>query len=277
MARHLTAVNTAPDSENRMHGDEARAYGFSGGLVPGVDVLAYAVDVALDRWGTEWFRRGRLSGRLKKPVYDGEAIDVPSTTEGDCEIASVVGPGEQVVVGVGGQEGECRAEVELSMVDDARRAELLSATHLDAYPVAAMPAPDERPAAAAELLEPGTVLATQRAGFHADKATSYLREISEEHPAFRDERIAHPGWLLRFSNWALSSTVVLGPWIHVSSDLTLFEPVRDGDVLDVRARVTDRDERRGHQFVDLAVAYFVNGTPVAHCDHSAIWQPRRNG
>ena len=35
MTRTLMAINTAPDSENRMHGDEARRYGFSSGLVPG--------------------------------------------------------------------------------------------------------------------------------------------------------------------------------------------------------------------------------------------------
>ena len=45
--RELVAVNTAPDSENRMHGDEAARYGFSSGLVPGVDVLGY---LALPGW-----------------------------------------------------------------------------------------------------------------------------------------------------------------------------------------------------------------------------------
>ena len=37
----LQAHNTAVASENRMHDDAvAREYGFSGGLVPGVDVYA---------------------------------------------------------------------------------------------------------------------------------------------------------------------------------------------------------------------------------------------
>ena len=39
-----TALNTAPDSENRIHGDElAKEYGFQGGLVPGVTISAYLV------------------------------------------------------------------------------------------------------------------------------------------------------------------------------------------------------------------------------------------
>jgi len=39
-----TALNTAPDSENRIHGDEiAKEHGFEGGLVPGVTISAYLV------------------------------------------------------------------------------------------------------------------------------------------------------------------------------------------------------------------------------------------
>ena len=39
-----TALNTAPDSENRIHSDElAKEYGFEGGLVPGVTISAYLV------------------------------------------------------------------------------------------------------------------------------------------------------------------------------------------------------------------------------------------
>ena len=46
-----------------------------------------------------------------------------------------------------------------------------------AYPVVAAPDPDDRPPAAAELVEPGTALATQWATFDADRASSYLDEI----------------------------------------------------------------------------------------------------
>ena len=36
------ALNTAPDSDNKIHGDElAKQYGFEGGLVPGVTVVRY--------------------------------------------------------------------------------------------------------------------------------------------------------------------------------------------------------------------------------------------
>ena len=280
MGRQLVAVNTAPDSENRMHGDEARRYGFSSGLVPGVDVLGYLAHEGVAEWGAPWLAGGRLQGRLDSPVYDGERIEVVTAGHGERDDdrfdARVVGP-----------DGGVRARATLSTIpadaavaattsDPAapNRAELIALATPDGFPVAAWPDQAERPAATRELLESGTVLGTQRAGFHAARALSYLDEISEVHPAFRDAGLAHPGWLLRFANWALSGTVRLGPWIHVSSDASFLAPVRDGDQLEVRAIVTDRFERKGHELVDLRALYLVAGAPVALVDHRAIWRPR---
>jgi hypothetical protein len=200
MGRALVAVNTAPESENRMHGDEARRFGFASGLVPGVDVLAYLAHEGVAHWGSPWLAGGRLQGRLDAPVYDGERVEVEVVEVADRLDVCVVGP------------------------DGA--------------------------------------------------APAYLDEISETHPAFRDGGCAHPGWLLRFANWALSGTVRLGPWIHVSSDASFLASVRDGDELEVRAIVTDRLEVKGHEFVDLCVLYIVEGSPVGLVDHRAIWQPR---
>jgi hypothetical protein len=264
MGRALVAVNTAPDSENRMHGDEARRYGFASGLVPGVDVLAYLAHEGVARWGAGWLSGGRLDGRLDAPVYDGERVEVEvdELDDGpDALEARVVGP-----------DGVVRARATLSMTSPGTG----TAGRVDPadFGVVAPPEPDLRPPASAEVLEPGTVLSTQWAGFHASRAVGYLDEISETHPAFRHDGFAHPGWLLRFANWALSTTVQLGPWIHVSSDASFLAPVRDGDELEVRGVVIDRFEAKGHEFVDLRALYLVEGSPVALIDHRAIWQPR---
>jgi hypothetical protein len=259
MRRELKAVNTAPDSENRMHGDEARRYGFAAGLVPGVDVLGYLAHEAVEERGSAWLGGGRLHGRLLAPVYDGEVIEVVRDRDGEEWCARVVGG------------RDTRAEATLSLLDSSGGAIV---GDRDRFAVRALPAPDERLPASRQLLAPGTVLGTQVAGYHAARAPSYLDDLSETHAAFRVDGCAHPGWLLRFSNWALSSTVRLGPWIHVSSDAHFLRPVRDGDQLEVRAIVTDCYERKGHELVDLDVLYLVKGEPVAFVDHRAIWQPR---
>jgi SAM-dependent methyltransferase len=263
MARSLIAVNTAPDSENRMHGDEASRYGFAGGLVPGVDVLGYLAHEAVAQWGADWLASGRLAGRLDAPVYDGEAIEVTTEHTPTGLEAWVLGPDASV-----------RARAALSLLAPADDPAVLAAADPGDFAVAVPPAPEERPPATAERLAPGTVLATQRARFRAARAPSYLDELSETHPAFRELGLAHPGWLLRFANWALASTVRLGPWIHTASDARFLAAVHDGDELEVRGRVADRYERKGHQFVDLQVLALVDGTPAVYVDHRAIWRPR---
>ena len=61
MAYELRAHNTATDSENKIHDDEvARRFGFSGGLVPGVDVYAYLTHLPAETWGSDWLERGTM-------------------------------------------------------------------------------------------------------------------------------------------------------------------------------------------------------------------------
>ncbi|HEX8803746.1 MAG TPA: hypothetical protein VF743_06125, partial [Acidimicrobiales bacterium] len=73
----LVARNTATTSANRIHDDEeARRFGFSGGLVPGVDVYAYMTHPPAEAWGIDWLRRGAMRARFLEPVYDGDHVVV---------------------------------------------------------------------------------------------------------------------------------------------------------------------------------------------------------
>src|SRR6201747_2669001 len=73
----VSAFNTSKQSENKIHDDTvARKFGFSGGLVPGVDVLAYMVHMPVARWGRAFLERGVIEARFVKPVYDGELAEV---------------------------------------------------------------------------------------------------------------------------------------------------------------------------------------------------------
>src|SRR5437763_7016398 len=85
----VAAYNTAKQSENKMHDDTvARRFGFSGGLVPGVDVMAYMMHSPVRRWGRDFLERGFIEARFVKPVYDGEdAIVTGTETDGVLSIA----------------------------------------------------------------------------------------------------------------------------------------------------------------------------------------------
>ena len=73
----VSAYNTSKFSENKIHDDAvARKFGFSGGLVPGVDVFAYMVHLPVAKWGRAFLERGLIEARFVKPVYDGEIAHV---------------------------------------------------------------------------------------------------------------------------------------------------------------------------------------------------------
>src|ERR1700726_1336097 len=76
-AYRVSAYNTAKLSENKMHDDTvARRFGFNGGLVPGVDVMAYMMHLPVAKWGRAFLERGLIEARFVKPVYDGEIVNV---------------------------------------------------------------------------------------------------------------------------------------------------------------------------------------------------------
>jgi len=73
----VEAYNTAKLSENKMHDDTvAKRFGFSGGLVPGVDVMAYMMHQPVAKWGRAFLERGLIEARFVKPVYDGEIAEI---------------------------------------------------------------------------------------------------------------------------------------------------------------------------------------------------------
>jgi acyl dehydratase len=257
----LVAFNTATESANKIHDDAvARNLGFKGGLVPGVDVLAYLTHLPAANWGRAWLDDGAITGRFDRPTYDGDRVEV---------IAEPLDDGAALDLTLFDSEGlGCAVGVALQHAPDAPPA-------LDAIPVAPMPA--ELQPASPEVFASfdGGVLGTLEYGFHAEAAESYLDDVRETLPLYREQKLAHPGWLLRMANWALSYNVRLGPWIHVGSALQLHGAIEDGQRISVRSRVADVTERKGHRFVELDVVYVVDDERVAaQCRHTSIYEPR---
>ncbi len=253
----VEAYNTAHNSENKIHDDEvARRYGFSGGLVPGVDVYGYMTHVALARWGRPWLERGRAECRFTKPVYEGETATVTAADADGGLAITVESRGEACASG----QAWLTAAPASPRLDD----------FAEARP------PSVRPAADESTLARGRLLGIAPFRLTAEFAAQYLRDVRETDPIYAREGLAHPGTILRLCNWTLSHNVVLGPWIHVGSKLQNFAAAHVGDELTVRGQVTGNYERKGHRFVDLDVLVVANGrTPVARIAHTAIYRPRQ--
>ena len=253
----VRAFNTAAASENKIHDDTvARRFGFSGGLVPGVEVYAYMTHMAIERWGRAWLEQGDAECRFLSPVYDGKEVEVTATAEGDALAIQVA------------SEGAVSANGTASLNAAAR-----SAANFDRARIPLPPA--TRPPADERSLAEGTWLGIQPFRITDAYAADYLRDVRETSPLYANENLAHPGIVLRLCNQALVQNVVLGPWIHVGSTLRNFSAARIGDELSVLARVGANYERKGHRFVDLDVRVQAEDRAIAHILHVAIYRPRQ--
>ena len=135
-----------------------------------------------------------------------------------------------------------------------------------------------------------TTVPVTRAYARADSASARLFERAQEflpggnsrttvfsspYPIYAAEGLGHPGLLQRVMNKVLVDNAILGPWIHVGSRMQLLAAAKRGDELTARAKVTGNYEKKGHRFVELDALVVANGrTPLAHCQHIAIYQPR---
>src|SRR5262249_18004409 len=204
---------------NRIHAASvAGTFGLAGGLVPGVEVYAYACHPAVKRWGRAWLERGQIECRFLKPVYDGRLAVVTATEAG------------------GGLDLKVESENSLCATGSASlAAQVERAPAVDDFE--GRPAPAERPPANEKSLAAGTWLSVKPFQLTADNAAKYLRDIREADPIYAGEELAHPGALLRLCNMTLRENVVLPPWIHTGSKVTNFSVARIGDELSARARV----------------------------------------
>ncbi|MCO5129020.1 MAG: hypothetical protein M9932_00465 [Xanthobacteraceae bacterium] len=252
----VEAYNTAKQSENKIHDDAvARQYGFSGGLVPGVEVLAYMMHPPIARWGRAFLERGRIEGRFVKPVYDGEIAEVVGT-DGPQELALRVD-----------SRGSLCASGRTSLPE--RGAAVALGDYPETPPVA------ERHPVDGNSYQLDTWLGTAPRSWDDAALAEYLVEVRATDPVYRAAGALHPGIFQRIMNQVLVQNAILGPWIHVGSAMQLLALAHPGDQLAARARVTANYEKKGHRFVELDALVVANGrTPVAHCHHIAIYQPR---
>jgi acyl dehydratase len=255
-AYRVEAYNTSKLSENKIHDDTvARRFGFSGGLVPGVDVMAYMMHLPVEKWGRAFLEHGLIEARFVKPVYDGEIADVAGAESDGVISIQVESRGELCATGTASLPSSAPS---LSIGD-----------YLEVAPV-----PERKPVNVTSY-EVGQWLGTAPRTWAGEAASEYLSDIRERDSIYAREGLGHPGLLQRVMNKVLVDNAILGPWIHVGSRMRLLNAARIGDELTARARVTGNYEKKGHRFVELDALVVGNGrTPLAHCRHVAIYQPR---
>lgn len=256
LQRTIVAFNTATASENRIHADDvASRFGFTGGLVPGVDVFAYMTHAPLALWGPAWLTSGRIRARFNRPVYDGDAATLSAVDEDGALALTLSARGETCGAGTSWRS--------------------------DADPVPAvqpegdLPRPEDRPPASPDSLPAGRVLGSLKEIYFADVGRSHIDNTRQDPEFFEGGDIANPAYLLRRANYVLAQSVRLGPWIHLESDARLHGLIRDGDWLETRATVTENFEKNGHRIVTLDFTVSSRGRLAMSGRHWAIYEPRQ--
>ncbi len=260
-----TAFNQSPDSANQIHSDEmAKAYGFKGGLVPGVTVSSYLIHPAVEAWGSEWLNRGSASIVVQKPLYDGYNFAVALSDVSDDSYKAVLTD----------QEGTHNASGTMRRNENPPSPPTLRGDGL-------LPKEYSTPKATREqmekLQESGLFAMPARWNDQSNMAT-YLKD-REAMPAlhnFGGTAYANASFMLGLTNWVLAGNVYMNPWIHMQTDSQNYAIVEDGTLLTVEGDIRDLFEKKGHEFVDLNVDVYVADTaqPVMTAMLRAIYKLR---
>ena len=240
---HRFVARVIEECDNKIHSDDvARRFGFSGALVPGVELFARTTTPLVAAWGEDWLSGGRIDLRFRRPAYDGEEMLV----ELDGERLAVTGPGGELrCVGAAGPT--------------APRPDLAG---LADVPLPPSPVADPVVGPFGSIREPGTVAENDW----------YLDAIGEPLTLYRERSLAHPGLLLRLVNRLLMRNVALGPWIHTSSDCTFLGPARLPAEMIVHGRGTGVGRRGAHDEVRYDALVLAEGNPVLHVHHTALYR-----
>jgi hypothetical protein len=264
-AHMLTAHNDAAASANKIHDDTvAQQYGFRGGLVPGVSVYAYMTYPLVYSFGEAWLTRGTAQVQFAKPVYEGDQITVTGTVntvaESEMQFALASTNAEGVACGIG------------------------TAT----LPTANSPSPDPAAIPAGARQAPrvpvswdavvlGQPLPLLTLTISQQDNEEYCHTHADDLSLYRGARgFVHPGILLRQCNRIFSEHFILGPWIHVGSDITTYRPCQIDEALEIRGVPMQKFEKKGHEFVVLDILICAAGEAVQRVKHTCIFRPRQS-
>jgi hypothetical protein len=229
----LRANNTAKESENKIHDDHvAAAYGFRGGLVPGVTVYGYMIPPVVECLGRGWLERGAMSLRLVAPCYEGETV----VTRCNGSVATAED-----------ESGALYASGQVSLDQSAGGVPF-------SFPVHEAPEKDQRPIACVETVVPGKRLGSVREKLEAT------------------DEVAIPERLLHLANEILTRNFQMGPWIHAGSEIRHHRLAERGQVITASGEIQECFERKGRQFAVAAIAmYQADLHPIASVRHTFIY------
>ncbi|SDG09818.1 hypothetical protein SAMN05660662_0324 [Blastococcus aurantiacus] len=242
-APHRFVARVIEEAQNKIHDDDvAQQFGFTGALVPGVELFARITTPLVAGWGEEWLSGGRVDVRFRRPVYDGEELLV----DVDDDRLTVTGP-----------DGEVRC-----LGSAGRTADRPDLTGLDGAAPADGQVADPVVGPFGSVHEPVTV----------EQNEWYLDAVGEPLALYRENAWAHPGMLVKAVHRLLTRNVALGPWIHTASDCRFLGVARLPALVTSHGRVTSVGRRGRNDEVRYDALVLADGEPVLHVQHTALYR-----
>ncbi len=263
--RVVTARNTSPDSKNPIHTDAALRHGFSGAIVPGLTLFAYAFAEPHERWGDDWLGQGEASMRFKRPVYDGDSLVITCTERADGETDTGGGDVLDVEIHVEGR-GLCADGSFRRRTDTARPLAV-------SFP--AGQTPDDPPPVDEQRLRNAGPLPVLPIDTSPVSVTSWLDAHELTDPAFRE--VLHPAMLSRVSAHVLPLRFRFDdPRVHRGLRASFFGTRPIGTPLSARGRVMRVWDHRGHGYVSSEFVVVDDHTDevVVHLESESIYRLR---
>ena len=241
---HRFVAHVIEEAQNKIHDDDvAQQFGFTGALVPGVELFARITTPLVEAWGREFLSGGRVDVRFRRPVYDGEELLV-EVADGGALTAT-------------GPDGEVRC-----LGSAARTADRPDLTGLVEVPPVDGPVADPVVGPFPSVHEDVTVEQNQW----------YLDAVGEPLAHYREEAWAHPGMLVKAVHRLLTHNVDLGPWIHTASECHFLGVAPLPARVTSHGRVTHVGRRGANDEVRYDALVLADGEPVLHVVHTALYR-----
>ena len=247
--------------DNIIHSTAGAAqFGYSGPLVGGVTVYAWAAPAIIDALGEQWLDHGWSDFRLRRPVYPGDQITtrVSQNDDGGFEFTMAKETGEVCIAGTLGL-GDADWLNEIAMPQ--RREPVPAANPTTLLTPENLPLGEDMPPMAVPI--------------SLEDAEAYADELARDpHPRWRgsDARL-HSGWLAGRPTRLLRHTWHYNAAIHAASRIQQLAPARAGQTLTVAGRLSSAYQRKGHEYALNDVAIFAeDGQPLTRIRQTSIYQ-----
>ncbi len=249
------AINHSQAHENRIHSDEtARAYGFSGALVPGVAVFGHMTHPLTNQLGLDWLGHSVVALRLLKPAYNGDRLSIPLTQTGE----------HSWLVECYNAAGVLLAQVTVE----------LPPTLPPIDPRWTIPGAASKPQRIEiewNAIDVDAPFAAHAWTPSSEENARYADELSDELPVYK-RGVVHPHLIQHWCNQMLVRRFILPAWIHVGTQMTFRRVLHVGDAVDIRAIPIEKWQHKGHEFIKLYLAFLVDSVPAVEAFHTAIYK-----